>query len=913
MDLDDILLLRELLDQPIDQRTDLLAGRCGGDPERHRRLATALAQADSALAAEPPAPVALQAGRQVGPFRLLRPLGSGGMGQVWLAERCDDYVQRVAIKWLTACTSASARTRFARERTLLARLDHPGIARIVDGGESDGVPWYAMEYVDGLPLDRFVATHALPLAARLEQVRVLCAAVAYAHAHLIIHRDLKPANILVTADGQPRLLDFGIAKLLDDDAQTETRAPMTLAYAAPEQFSGAPVSAATDVYALGVILYELCCGERPHAVGSAAALVQAVTTTDPLPPSRRRTEASGAAAADIDSDLDTLILTALARAPDRRYPSVNELSADLERYLAGYPIRARPAPWSHHARLWLRRNRLAATLGVLAVGSLLLGSAVALWQAAAARRHAAAAELAAGTAQATTDALVRLLAQARPDEDGGAVPTIREALALGSRDLLADLADQPQVRRAVLGELTSIQNELGDGQASIDLLATEVGRPAAPTATDLRLAANYAAALRTSGRLDDARPWLDWLRDAVSARPADDAFALEVLEERLRLDADAGNRPGAIASATALVAAVRAAPAASALAVSTALELHGSLLLEESRFRDALAPLEEARRLLGDDRGSRLRRARLDGLLANAYRETDQNDRADALIAESLDWHRRVLGPDHPSTLTVRMAVANHARIARRFDEAYDEISAVLAQRQRLFGPAHPAVAHCHNEMALVDYDRARYAEAAAGFARAQEIWSARLGPSHDHTLTAQSNRAGALAEIGDAAAARRELDQVIAIRRAQGSALLKGLLTTRGLALEQLGDETAALQDFDESQALSRSAAGAQMVDWVWASLLGARAQRRLGRAADARPTLEAAMEYYLQSPVGCGPRCAIAHLELSRALIDLGRPRSEALPLAEKAVSVRSDKLGAEHPLTVEARQWRDRLRGG
>ncbi len=338
--------------------------------------------ADHELAPPAPAP-ADRAGDQIGPYRLIRELGAGGMGVVWLAERVDGLIARpVALKLPHgAWKRAGLAERMAREREILATLTHPNIAHLYDAGlAADGQPYLAIEYVEGQRIDVYCENHSLDAKARLRLFAQVADAVAYAHAKLIVHRDLKPANILVDADDRVRLLDFGIAKLLEDGATRETRLTelsgraLTPDYASPEQLRGEPLTIASDVYSLGVVLYELLCGQRPYKLAreSRGALEDAILQAEPMAPSR---VVSDARRRELRGDLDTIVLKTLKKKPEERYATVHALAEDIVRFLEGHPVLARPDSWTYRTSRLLRRNKLIvsaiATVAIALVGATL--------------------------------------------------------------------------------------------------------------------------------------------------------------------------------------------------------------------------------------------------------------------------------------------------------------------------------------------------------------------------------------------------------------------------------------------------------------------------------------------------------------------------------------------------------------
>lgn len=423
----------------------------------------------------PPPAAAHAPGAQVGPHRLLRELGSGGMASVWLAERADDGpARRVALKLLRWVADPEAvLRRWERERDALAALEHPHIARLYDAGlTAAGQPWLAMEYVDGLPLDRHARERGLSVRARLELFLQVAQAVAYAHSRLVVHRDLKPPNILVTADGQIRLLDFGIAKLLDDgrggDEETsETVAgAFTPAYAAPEQVTGGAITVATDVYALGVVLFELLTGRRPfrNPGGRAGALEKAILQeaaprlSDAAPAADRRA---------LRGDLDTIVDLALRKDPAERYATVNDLAQDLRRHLRGEPVLAQPDSAWYRARKFLARHRLGVAAAAALLLALLGGLATTRWQARLAEAERDRAQALLARSAAVMEATDFLLHQAADQLDGATFQRLLQGAAEMSR---VAHHDAPEREALVLLALASYEATVDDRTRALALL-----------------------------------------------------------------------------------------------------------------------------------------------------------------------------------------------------------------------------------------------------------------------------------------------------------------------------------------------------------------------------------------------------------------------------------------------------------
>jgi hypothetical protein len=411
-------LFDQAMELPDGERHGFLDRACAGNPDLRRDVGALIASEPSAGAALrdavasevvllATAAVTGQVGRRIGRFRLLSLLGEGGMGAVYLAERDDaQFAHQVAIKILShAVGSPQAIARFRDERQILAALTHPNIVRLLDGGSTDDqLPYLVMEHIEGTTITRYANDHALSVRARLMLVRQVCAALQYAHQNLVVHRDIKPSNILVDTAGVPKILDFGIAKLMAPvgsfarEARTRTGFAMfTPEYASPEQARGDAVTTATDVYSLGAVLYELVAGQPPHrTTGSSLEVLRVICEVDPARPSAvapqsRRRELAG--------DLENIILKALHKEPARRYASVEQLADDLGRFLGGLPVMARTATIGYRARKFARRNKGIVVATALVAGTLLGATGVSLRQARRADEQAVRAEQQAARAE----------------------------------------------------------------------------------------------------------------------------------------------------------------------------------------------------------------------------------------------------------------------------------------------------------------------------------------------------------------------------------------------------------------------------------------------------------------------------------------------------------------------------------
>ncbi|MGV3707962.1 MAG: protein kinase domain-containing protein [Gemmatimonas sp.] len=527
-------LMDDVLDAPAENRRELLLVRCAHNPGMYE---TALAwldacEADAGLLNERPIDfdfsAGLSAGARVGNWRLLGEIGRGGMGAVYLAERVDaELPMKAALKFMHRAISFDAIgvRRFRDERRILAALEHPAIARLLDGGVDDGLPWFAMEYVQGATIDQWCDRRRLSIEERVMLFCKVCEAVQHAHARLIVHRDLKPANVLVSEDGNPKLLDFGIAKLLADaGSNTVTSAmthpgsqPMTAAYAAPEQVRGDAPSTATDVYSLGVMLHMLLAGRLPRPnmrMSQTPTLVADHTRTDPALVDSIA-EARGTTLVrlqrQLQGDLDTIVARATHADPQRRYATASALAEDLQRHVDGRPVLARPDTAAYRFRKLIARHPFGATLAI--AGAALVATFVAVTVMQSSRLRIQAAELRDQALKLTaerdkanevTQFLTDVISSANPYQQSGHVPTLHEVLDRGATLAETSLRDRPEVRAHLMSSMAPAYFGLGDWNRAGDLAEEAVNiRRRILDANDPEIAA--ALIYLTSVRMNQGR------------------------------------------------------------------------------------------------------------------------------------------------------------------------------------------------------------------------------------------------------------------------------------------------------------------------------------------------------------------------------------------------------------------------
>jgi serine/threonine-protein kinase len=737
-------------------------------------------------------------GQRLGPYRILRKLGSGGMGDVWLAERADDeYQQHVAIKIVrSGLYSTQVQSRLRTERQILATLQHPNIARLLDGGrDADGTPYLVMEYIDGEAVDVYCNRRRLSLAERIELARKICSAVHYAHQNLIVHRDLKPNNILITPDGVPKLLDFGIAKLLDTRHSAYTLAVthfeyrvMTPAHASPEQVRGDAVTTASDIYVLGVLLYELLGGRRPfQLVGSSFSEIERVICEqEPVSPSAmlRRTMAdSPELAADIatcrsttpsrllkqlEGDLDGIILMAMRKEAERRYSSAEQLSADLGRYLTGQPVLATRDTWLYRTRKFVSRHALAVAASLAAIVTLAAFATVTFVQA---QRIAAERDIADSErmrAEQVSSFLVELFELSDPSKSRGNQVTARELLDIGARRVSIGLTDQPETRATLLGTIGTVYNSLGLYTDAIPVLQE---------ALDSRRKIYGAKHLKVAQALTE-------LGDALCEHGELDACERRLKEAQAMQRELAG--PDSLELAPTLAAMGRLAQRRDALAEAEGYfnesfaiyRGHGKeRTAEASSIINELASLEAYR---GDyERAAQLYTTALDidrqalgndhpqvGIhihdLAVVRQMQGKLSEAEPLYEESTQLLTRVLGKAHPSTLD---AMGNYGRFLHRKGDlirAQDVLSGVLEADRAARGPRHPYVGHDLVNLAMVQLDSGQAPEAERNALAALDIYRSSLPAEHAYIASALSVLGRALAEQGRTREAQQPLHDAI-------------------------------------------------------------------------------------------------------------------------------------------------------
>ena len=721
-------VLATVIDLPKTERTARIVQLCADNPDLRAEVESLLAAHESAATFLEAAPQITQtqdsgvsmAGKHLGPYQLLEVIGHGGMGTVYRAQRTDGRFQKqVAIKVaLAALHSPELLRRFASEQQILATLEHPNISRLLDAGVSpEGIPYFVMEYVDGIPLSDFLKANQLTFQERLGLFRTICSAVQYAHQHLIVHCDLKPTNILVTADGVPKLLDFGIAKLADPwnlgavDATRSLLNPMTPSYASPEQVQGATLTTSTDVYSLGVILFEVLAGRMPYKIGSdlqeTARTIQEVDA-EPL----------GGVNRAFRGDIETIVAKALEKEETRRYSSAGDLAADIQRFLEHEPIKARRPTALYQLQKFAARHK-AIVCGVAAVFFVLIvGMGATAWEA---RRALQAEHLAVGErdqANRVTELMTSMFKVSDPSEARGNTVTAREILDKASKDIDGGLTSDPRLQAQMMHVMGTVYEGLGlySRAESLFSRASEIrshilGKENPDTLTSMRM---LAWTLREEGHYPESerlhRETLDIQRRVLGPEHPETLASMHMLAWTLREEGQSSEAEKMLRETLDLQRKVLGPENRDTLQsqqmLAWTLRDEEQNAETEKLLRDALSIQT---RVLGPEDPDTLASMHM---LGWTLREEGLYAESETIHRQTLDIRRRILGPEHPDTLASMNQLAGTLLQEGRFEDAGNMLREILAVQLRILGPDNPETAISRYNLACVAAHRGRRDEA---------------------------------------------------------------------------------------------------------------------------------------------------------------------------------------------------------
>jgi eukaryotic-like serine/threonine-protein kinase len=891
-----------------------------------RSAVAALAQADGSVAeTEAETSLDFRAGDRIGPYVILQALGEGGMSTVYLASRPDMPERfRVALKLVkVGMDTQYILQRFRQEGEILAGLDHPNIAKLADCGTVNGRPYFVMEYVEGLPIDQYCETHGLSVEARLVLFQSVCAAVDHAHRNLVVHRDLKPTNVFVSAPGVPKLLDFGIAKLLDPhvtadvpDRTTASQCFWTPQYASPEQVQGRAVTTSTDVYSLGVLLYKLLSGRRPyHFATLRPEEIQRVVCEAAPQPLSRAPQGDAKLRRRLSGDLDNIVLMALRKEPERRYTSALALSEDVGRHLSGRPVLARPNTLGYRAGKYVRRNAAAVAASILACLCLISGTVIALWQARTAMEERRQAEVHRARAERVSAFLIDLFKVWDPAEARASSISAREILERGAARMSAELKEEPEIRATLLDTVGAVYQSLGLYEPADGLFAealAERRRLLGPIHPDVATSLAHLASLRRA-----------------QFRPADSvAFSRQSLAIRQRVfgnhDLRVAENLQCLASALQITDSPETEPLIrQALAirqqrlgeghpdVAESLETLGWFLLLHDRYAEAdpiYARVLAIRRTQGADHPAVLETM---GEIADLRLLQGRYAESVSLNRQALaDWER-IKGHDHPEVGAFETALAAGLGQLGKFDEAERLMRQALDRRVAAWGEDHAAVDNSWEHLGELLYLRGDYEQAEAllqrSFRQRVKLWG------EHHRSVAQTTELLARVRLarGDATQAADLFVKALATWQAiLGDECLEVARSLDGLARarQALGDGAAAERLFERSLGLRTKFLGRRHPE-VAETLSGLGALRETADPRQAEPLLLEALairrEVY---PAG--------HWEIADAVSLLGdcwRAQGRiaaAEPLLREGLAGLRAGLGDRHPLTRAARRRWDRL---
>ncbi len=820
-------------------------------------------------------------GTVIGRYRLVREIGRGGMAVVYLAERADgQFVQQVALKRIQqGIDTDEVIQRFDQERQILALTHHPNIAQLLDGGVGPrGRPYFVMEYVEGLPIDRFSDQRRLSVRERLELFLQVARAIDYAHRNLVVHRDIKPSNILVDADGHAKLLDFGIAKLLDAEAApgatpvTRTHGLlMTPVYASPEQVRGEPVTTASDIYQLGLLLYQLLTGRWPYELAEhqPIAVVRAICEHDPTRPSTALATAGTLPSEDepptaeaigearrtsvaqlkrqLAGDLDNIALTALRKEPERRYGAVAQLIDDVESYLAGRPISARSDSFIYRLGKLVRRHKAAFTTAAAAV---VLLAVLAVFYTVQLARERDRAQRSAAEAGQIAEFLSGLFEISAPTRSKGEAVTARQLLDRGAVRIEDELAGQPRLRAAMMTRMGNVYRELALYQEARPLLEQAVAlRREQPGPQQLELAESLYGLARLreeEGEHTAAQALYEealTIRElALSSGDVEVAHALAGLGRVLELE---GAYEQARRYHQRALGIFETALGPDHPEVGRSLQGLGTVAKRAREFKEAKTLLSRALEIFEhsyeNDHPS-IPDTRV--LLAGVLRFTGDVDGARAQYEQALPLLERAYGPDHPA---VALALDQLGRLLNAMNEREPAIARherALAIREAAFGPDHPLVAASLNNLALTHWGNKDLELAQDFFERSAASLEANLGPDHVDVSKPLTNLAQIRQDTGDLAGAAALFERVLEIReRSLGPehSMLSRPLTRLGRVRMDQGDPAAAEPLLRRALALGRDHEAHRHPEIIWPRIYLARCLRTLERFPEAEELLRA------------------------------------------------------------------------
>jgi len=850
-------LYDEAMTMATAQRPQFVIDSCADDKLLRDQLLSLVLQNDGSVVDKTGfakrSPATLEPGHVIGRYRVIRQLGAGGMGSVYLGERADsEFHQQVAIKLVNSdLVSPNIIARMRGERQILANLNHPNIARLIDGGgTAEGLPYLVMEYIEGTRIDLYCSTRKLDINGRLQLFKQVCSAVHAAHQQLIIHRDIKPSNILVTTEGVPKLLDFGIAKLLDantrisDTALTHINERMlTPEYASPEQIRGEPLSTASDVYALGILLYELLTGTRPYRFKGTTLhqLEQFVQSHTPLKPSAVIQQLCRAADKPVDAalsrslrgDLDNIILKAMHKDVAQRYSSVDALADDVDNYLANRPISARPDSLNYVFRKFWQRNRWSVSFAATMVLVIVVLTIFYTWRLTTERDIAQRERL---TATRVSDFMTEVFRVANPNESRGSAIPVREVLDAAVTRIDKDLNREPEVQIALLRKMAQAYVGIGLWNEARVLLERAVKlTPVSSPKEQLDLADTYTELASVEHRLADFKAERSALERALQIRGAlhqdRDSAALPLLTAWAKNLATRGNVSDATQTLLAAEKIAQDTSPSRSLALGKVYSTHGDILFNANRYNEA----------------------------EQYYRK------ASPLLRNTLD---QGADPYLDNAIALGGTLISQARL----EEAQQFMTDLLKELVPLYPSNHPLIAAAWNELGIAYCDSGMYDKCSDAFQRSTDI-EQQLSPQSMRTAMMYANLGSAYRDAGKLNAALNALSKSISLfisLRGRNDPNLMGPYYEQAAALRLEGNLSAADRALQAGEQILVQSSDTDNPTRYFLQLERGRWLIAAGKSAQAAVKLQTALN---DTPKEAKRLLANIHLALGQALLNSGK----------------------------------------